>query len=183
MTFLRLNVLRTLWHTSAVCVIYSNLKGSSRPKNRIKSLTFSCDFFYNFRRGLTQQQCIDKLNSIFGDDAPSYGEIETTLGISGASIHLILHEYLIVKKICSRWIPHSLSIAQKRPVSMGRKKCCKNTTGDESWIFPYDSESKQKAYVYGCYKMSQIQQKLVANVAFLSKWSPVFSEKLSQLYH
>ena len=23
--------------------------------------------FYNFRRGLTQQQCIDELNSIFGD--------------------------------------------------------------------------------------------------------------------
>ena len=27
--------------------------------------------FYNFRRRLTQQQCIDELNSIFGNDAPS----------------------------------------------------------------------------------------------------------------
>ena len=27
--------------------------------------------FYNFRRGLTQQQCMDELNSIFGDEAPS----------------------------------------------------------------------------------------------------------------
>ena len=27
--------------------------------------------FYNFRGGLTQQQYIDKLNSIFGDEAPS----------------------------------------------------------------------------------------------------------------
>ena len=27
--------------------------------------------FYNFRRGLTQQQCIDELNSIFGNEAPS----------------------------------------------------------------------------------------------------------------
>ena len=26
--------------------------------------------FYNFRRGLTQQQCIDELNSLFGDEAP-----------------------------------------------------------------------------------------------------------------
>ena len=26
--------------------------------------------FYNFRRGLTQQQCVDELNSIFGDEAP-----------------------------------------------------------------------------------------------------------------
>ena len=27
--------------------------------------------FYNFRHGLTQQQCIDELNSICGDEAPS----------------------------------------------------------------------------------------------------------------
>ena len=27
--------------------------------------------FYNFRRGLTQQQYIDALNSVFGDAAPS----------------------------------------------------------------------------------------------------------------
>ena len=117
--------------------------------------------FYNFRRGLTQQQCIDELNSIFGNEAPSrtsvyrwydefnrgrsslqdefredrpksvvvpetinavlilqdrhvtYREIETTLGISGTSLHSILHEHLTVKKICSRWITHNLSIAQK----------------------------------------------------------------------
>ena len=37
-------------------------------------------------------------------------EIKTTLGISGASIHLILHEHLTAKKICSSWIPHNLSI-------------------------------------------------------------------------
>ena len=27
--------------------------------------------FYNFRRGLTRQQCIDELKSIFSDEAPS----------------------------------------------------------------------------------------------------------------
>ena len=27
--------------------------------------------FYNFRCGITQQQCIDELNSIFGDEALS----------------------------------------------------------------------------------------------------------------
>ena len=37
----------------------------------MKSWTFSGQFFfYIFRRGLTQQQCIDELNSIFGDEAP-----------------------------------------------------------------------------------------------------------------
>ena len=41
------------------------------------------NIFYNFRRGLTQQQCIDELNWIFGDEAPSrtsvyrwYGEFK-----------------------------------------------------------------------------------------------------------
>ena len=27
--------------------------------------------FYNFRRGLTQQQCVKELISIFGDEAPT----------------------------------------------------------------------------------------------------------------
>ena len=43
----------------------------------------------------------------------TYREIEATLGISGTSIHSILHEDLTVKKICSRWSTHNLSIAQK----------------------------------------------------------------------
>ena len=112
---------------------------------------FCAIIFYNFRRGLTQQQCIDELNSIFGNEATSrtrvyrwhgefnpgysslqdefpkgrrksvvvpetidgvrqlilqdrhvtYCEIETTLVISGTSIHSILNEHLTVKKICS----------------------------------------------------------------------------------
>ena len=32
---------------------------------------FRAIIFYNFRRVLTQQQCIDEINSIFGDEAPS----------------------------------------------------------------------------------------------------------------
>ena len=125
---------------------------------------FRAIIFYNLRRGLTQQQCIDELNSIFGNESPSrtsvyrwyfafnrgcsspqgefregrpksvivaetidtvrqmilqarhvtYCEIETTLANSGTSIYSILHEHLTVKKICSPWIPHNLSIAQKK---------------------------------------------------------------------
>ena len=33
--------------------------------------------FYNFRRGLNQQQCIDELNTIFGNEAPSRSTIST----------------------------------------------------------------------------------------------------------
>ena len=36
---------------------------------------FRAIIFYNFRRGLTQQQCIDELNSMFGDEAPSRASV------------------------------------------------------------------------------------------------------------
>ena len=49
---------------------------------------------------------------ILQDRHVTYGEIETTLGTSGTSIHSILHEHLTVNKTCSRWISHNLSIAQ-----------------------------------------------------------------------
>ena len=158
---------------------------------------FHAIIFYNFRRGLTQQQCIDELNSIFGDEALSktsvyrwygelkwgcsslqdefregcpksvvvpetidavrqlilqdrhvtYCEIKTSLGSSGTNIHSILHEHLTGKKICSRWIPHNLSIAQKKAGVDWSKEmlpkydrgASKNVydivTGDESWIY------------------------------------------------
>ena len=51
---------------------------------------------------------------ILQDRHVTYRDIETTLGINGTSIHSILHEHLIVKKICLRWIPYNLSIAQKK---------------------------------------------------------------------
>ena len=50
---MRLYVLRTFWHTIAICE------------------HFRAIIFYNFRHVLTQQQCIDELNTIFGDEAPS----------------------------------------------------------------------------------------------------------------
>ena len=44
---------------------------------------FRAIIFYNFRRGLTKQQCIDELNLILGNEAPSrisvyrwYGEFK-----------------------------------------------------------------------------------------------------------
>ena len=39
---------------------------------------------------------------IMQDRHVPYGKIEASLGISSTSIHSILHEHLVVKKICSR---------------------------------------------------------------------------------
>lgn len=171
---------------------------------------FRAMIYYDFRRGLTQKQCIDQLTSTFGDEAPSkttvyhwfsefnrgrsvltdevkegrpksvvvpqnidavrelimqdrhvtYREIEASLGISMTSIYKILHEHLAVKKICSRWIPHNLRIDQKRArvdwckkmlrkYNQGASKAVYNIyTGDESWIYAYDPETKQQSTVW-----------------------------------
>lgn len=171
---------------------------------------FRAMIYYDFRRGLTQKQCMDQLLSTFGEEAPSkttvyhwfsefnrgrrmladdfkegrpksavvpqnidavrelimqdrhvtYREIEAFLGISMTSIYKILHEHLAVKKICSRWIPHNLTVEQKQArvdwckkmiekYKCGTSKAVHNIyTGDESWIYAYDPETKQQSTVW-----------------------------------
>ncbi|XP_033254026.1 histone-lysine N-methyltransferase SETMAR-like [Drosophila miranda] len=164
--------------------------------------------FHNFRRGLSQQECVDELSSLYGEKAPSkttvyrwfakfnsgrssvadefregrpnvvsqnidgvrelivqdrhvtYREIEASLHISSTSIHSILHEHLVVKKVCSRWIPHNLSLAQKKDRVNWSKEMLKKfdrgaskdvykiVTGDESWIYAYEPETKQQSTVW-----------------------------------
>ena len=41
----------------------------------------------------------------------AYREIKAFLVISSTSIHSILHEHLLVKKICFRWLPPNLTIS------------------------------------------------------------------------
>ena len=164
---------------------------------------FRAIIFHNFRRGLSRQECIDELKSLYGDEAPSYStvknwfnefnrgrrsledegrpktavvpenidavrelimqdrhvthrDIEASLGISSTSVHSILHGHLAVKKVCSRWIPHNLTVAQKKARVDWCKEILKKynrgvskdvykiVTGDESWIYAYEPETKQK---------------------------------------
>jgi histone-lysine N-methyltransferase SETMAR len=171
---------------------------------------FRSMIFYDFRVGLTQQECIDRLKIGFGDGAPSktmvykwytefkhnrmtlkddpregrpksavlpqnidavrklieedrhvtYREIESCIGISMTSIHKILHEHLGVRKLCARWIPHLLTDAQKKArVDWCRKMIEKYksgaskavysiVTGDESWIYAYEPETKGQSTVW-----------------------------------
>ena len=94
------------------------------------------------------------------DRQVTYREIQSSLGINMRGINQILHEELTVKKICSRWIPHNLTIAQKK----NRVNWCKEMikkynrgasnavyniyTGDESWIYAYEPETKQQSTVW-----------------------------------
>ena len=71
-----------------------------------------------FRKGAPKAavvpENIDALRKLIMQDRHvTYREIEASLEISFTSIHSILHEHLALKKICSRWIPHNLTIAQK----------------------------------------------------------------------
>ncbi|GFT77831.1 hypothetical protein NPIL_505341 [Nephila pilipes] len=90
----------------------------------------------------------------------THREIEASLDISMTSINKILHEHLSVKKICSRWIPHNLTNAQKKArvdwckemlekYIQGTSKAVYNIyTGDESWIYAYEPETKQQSTVW-----------------------------------
>jgi len=90
----------------------------------------------------------------------TYREIEASLGMSSASVHSILHKHLVVKKICSHWIPHNLTTAQKKArvdrctemlkkYSRGTSKdVYKIVTGNESWIYAYDPQSKRQSIVW-----------------------------------
>lgn len=97
---------------------------------------------------------------ILTDRHVTYREIEASLGIHATSIHSILHEHLAVRKLVSRWIPHNLTIAQKKARVDWSKEMLKKysrgsskqvysiVTGDESWIYAYEPESKQQSTVW-----------------------------------
>ena len=59
------------------------------------------------------------LELIMQDRHLTYREKEASLSVSCTSIHSLLHEHLAVKKICSRWIPCNLAIAQKKVPGKG----------------------------------------------------------------
>ena len=54
---------------------------------------FLAIIFYNFRSGLTQQQCIDELNSIFEDEAPSSTSIYRWYGEFNRGCGSLQHEF------------------------------------------------------------------------------------------
>ena len=78
------------------------------------------------------------------------------MDISMISMNKILHEHLAVKKICS----HNLKNSQKKArvnwckemltkYVQGASKAVYNTyTGDESWVYAYEPETKQQSTVW-----------------------------------
>ncbi|XP_029044179.2 histone-lysine N-methyltransferase SETMAR-like [Osmia bicornis bicornis] len=94
------------------------------------------------------------------DNRMTYAQIQGALKIGSAAVKTILHEKLSVRKLSSRWIPHQLADAQKQDrvkwcqemlqrFNKGRSEAVYNIiTGDESWIYQYESENKQQSAVW-----------------------------------
>ena len=93
--------------------------------NRNRS-SFQDEFREGRPKSVVVLETIDAVRQlILQDCCMTYHEIETTLGISGTSIHSILHEQLTVKKICLGWIPHNFLSAQTK-ASVDRSIGCGN---------------------------------------------------------
>lgn len=97
---------------------------------------------------------------IESDARVTYAEIERTLGIHAPSVHTILHEYLQVHKVSARWVPRQLTDEQKegrvefcqtmlQRFDEGRSRNIENIiTGDETWIYMFDPETKRQSQVW-----------------------------------
>ena len=100
---------------------------------------------------------IDAVRKIIEDDPHStYQQIEAILGISSMAINSIIHDYLSLRKVCARWMLHTLTYDQKQL----RLQFCHHSlkrfeegrsphvfdmiTGDESCFYHYDPELKQQ---------------------------------------
>ncbi len=72
------------------------------------------------------------------------------LSIDKETVQQIITEDLEEKKVCACFIPHTVTVEQREErVSLSEDylKLCeeKNVTGDESWCFVYDPETKQQS--------------------------------------
>ena len=84
-------------------------------------------------------------------------EVADTVKISEGSIFTILHEYLSMRKLCSKWVPRLLTVEQKQQCVDYSKRCLelfqrnkkdffmRYVTMDETWIHRYTPESYRQS--------------------------------------
>ena len=88
-----------------------------------------------------------------------YQQIEAILGISSTAINSITHDYLNLRKVCARWVPHILTNDWKqlqhqfcrhslKRFEEGRsRRVFDIITDDESCFYHYDPELKEQSKV------------------------------------
>lgn len=84
-------------------------------------------------------------------------ELQKHVGISISSITSILHDHLGMRKVSARWVPHRLNTSQMQArvefanfmldrFDAGASKLVDNIiTGDETWVYFYDPETKAQS--------------------------------------
>jgi histone-lysine N-methyltransferase SETMAR len=109
----------------------------------------------------TTEENIRQVKAIVTEDPfVTIRDLEDITDISLGSLHSILHEYLGLKKVCSRWVPHLLTPAQKeervetsrsllsRFRRMGKNSFLRVVTGDETWVHYFEPKRKQQNMVW-----------------------------------
>ena len=132
---------------------------------------------------MTTPELIQKIEKLISEDARlKKKQLTEIVGVSDTTIFKILHDHLGMTMIGARWVPRMLTLPQKQQ----RVKCsrafldlCKEdkdgvssriVTGDETWIYYYELESKQNfMHKKGTpppkkFKVSQSAGKLMAMV-------------------
>ena len=103
------------------------------------------------------QQTIDTVRKITEDDPHStYQQIEALLGINSTTFNSIIHNYWNLRKVCARWVSHTLTDDQKQHRLQYCRRLLKRfeedrsrrvfdiITGDESCFYHYDPEVKEQ---------------------------------------
>ena len=100
------------------------------------------------------------VKTLFEEDAHyTVQEIEELSGIHSSSVLKILHKRLGLRKICAHWVPHLLTDEQKQSRVIASQviekydkcdpRCLEEiVTGDETWIYHFQSDSKAKNKVW-----------------------------------
>ena len=94
--------------------------------------------------------------AIEGDRRLTVRELENDLGIPKTTVWEILNKILGMARVCTKFIPKLLTTEQKdlrseitqdnlKMVSDDENVLMKVITGDESWVYGYDPETKQQS--------------------------------------
>ena len=107
------------------------------------------------------EQNVARMKSLITEDPRiTEKEIKEALKISSGSLDKILRHDLYVKKRCARWVPHRLTEDQTRvryewcqymlqKIDRGKsQRVWDIATGDETYIYQYDPETKQRSSVW-----------------------------------
>ncbi|GFS06302.1 transposase [Elysia marginata] len=116
--------------------------------NEDKESLSDCPRPGRLKSSVNEQIIASTKKNIDEDPHISVRELSDTNGLSYGTVHTIITEHLRMKKVCARWITHSLTVDQKRErvrcatellnlfEPHGPKRLSNIVTGDETW-FPF----------------------------------------------